>query len=115
MRAGQGSLTTKKFSFCRAESGERVRVIFRKHSVSSVITPNAPRDVSDICAISYTQYGLRLPPLMKRIFLSFGLIRDVRYFKTDVSGLRTGPIFKGQAVHKKAEDLGSVVLGKGAG
>jgi hypothetical protein len=38
---------------------------------------------------------LKLSPLLKRIIPSSGLLREVKWFKTDVSGLPIGPIFKG--------------------
>ena len=38
----------------------------------------------------------RLPPRLNRILPSAGLLRGVRWFKTDVSGLPIRPIFKGQ-------------------
>jgi hypothetical protein len=40
----------------------------------------------------------RLPAQLKWILPSSCLLRGVRWFDTDVSGLHTGPIFKGQAV-----------------
>jgi hypothetical protein len=40
---------------------------------------------------------LRLPPRLKRILPSCRLLHGVRWFKTDVSGLHIGPIFKSQA------------------
>jgi hypothetical protein len=43
---------------------------------------------------------LRLPPRLKWIFRSFGLLRGVRWFDTDVSGLPSGPIFKVQTTNR---------------
>jgi hypothetical protein len=38
---------------------------------------------------------------LSSILPSSGLLRGVRWFETDVSGLPVGPIFKGQAVQEK--------------
>lgn len=43
---------------------------------------------------------LRLPPWLKRIFRSSGLLRGVIGFETEVSGLPICPIFHGQALQK---------------
>ena len=40
----------------------------------------------------------RLPPLLNWILLSSGLLRSVRYIKTDVSEQSIGPVFKDRAV-----------------
>ena len=40
----------------------------------------------------------RLPPRLDRILPSSGMLRGVRWFETDVSGLPMGLIFKGQVV-----------------
>jgi hypothetical protein len=37
---------------------------------------------------------LRLPPRFKSLLPSSGLLRGVRWFDTDVSGLPVGPVFK---------------------
>jgi hypothetical protein len=39
-----------------------------------------------------------------RILPSSGILRGVRWFATDVSGLIIGPIFKGQAVQEEETD-----------
>jgi hypothetical protein len=44
-----------------------------------------------------TTQGRRLPPPLNWILPSCELLRGVRWFETDVSGLSFGPIFKGQA------------------
>jgi hypothetical protein len=41
--------------------------------------------------------SIGLPPRFKRILPSSGLLRDVRWFKTDVSGLLISPTFKGSS------------------
>jgi hypothetical protein len=38
----------------------------------------------------------------KKIISSSGLLRGVRWFEIDVSGIHTGLIFKGQAVQEEA-------------
>jgi hypothetical protein len=50
-----------------------------------------------VCVITF-------PPLFKRVFPSSVLLCGVRWFKTDVSGLRICPIFKVQAV-KETQQL----------
>ena len=40
----------------------------------------------------------RLPPRLNRVLSSYGLLRGVRWFETDVLGPPVGPILKGQAV-----------------
>ena len=49
---------------------------------------------------------LKLPPRLTRSLPSSGLLRSVRWFDTDVSGLLIRPIFKGQAVQ------GVILLGQ---
>jgi hypothetical protein len=41
-----------------------------------------------------------VPPRLNSILLSSGLLRDVRWFETDVSELPIGLIFKAQAVQE---------------
>ena len=40
-----------------------------------------------------------------RSLSSSGLLRNVRWFDTDVSGLRIGPVFEGQAVYLTLRDI----------
>jgi hypothetical protein len=44
--------------------------------------------------------GLRLTPRLNWILPSSGLLRDVRWFETDVSGLRIGSILNVQAIQE---------------
>ena len=43
---------------------------------------------------------LRLPSRLKLSLPSSGVLRCIKRFETDVSGLPVGPVFKGQAVQE---------------
>jgi hypothetical protein len=45
---------------------------------------------------SYAMSDRRIPPRFNWIIRSSGLLRCVKWFETDVSGLPIDPIFKGQ-------------------
>jgi hypothetical protein len=45
------------------------------------------------------------------MFPSYGLLRGVNWFKTDVSGLPMGPIFKGQTVQEEAWTVWPLKMG----
>ena len=47
-------------------------------------------------AIARHLHDVRLPPRLKGILSSSGLLRGIRWFSIDVWGVRIGPIFKGQ-------------------
>jgi hypothetical protein len=61
-----------------------------------------------------TPRDLGLPPRLNSVLSSSGLLRGVRWFETDVSGLRVFTIFKGQAAQEEGV-LDNLTLEDGTG
>jgi hypothetical protein len=53
---------------------------------------------SDFNELQSGMRNRRLPPQFNSVLLSSGLLRGVRWFETDFSGLPIGSIFKGKYI-----------------